>query len=246
MPENAKKCIESWKKYCPDYEIREWNEGNCDLDCCAYVREAYDAKKWAFITDVLRLHVLVEHGGIYMDTDVEVLKPLDGILGCEAVAGFETEKQIMTGLMACEKGHPLFREMLRGYDDARFVREDGSYDMTTNVQRVTALCVKHGLKPDNTLQTVGGITVFPKDYFSPKDFDREAYTITENTCAIHHFDGSWLPEEERLALDLRRKWARFLPGKVASAAARFLAAKKYRGSGAAVKEIVSRTAAYFK
>lgn len=240
LPENAKKCIESWKKYCPDYQIMEWNETNCDLDCCAYVREAYEAKKWAFITDVVRLHVLVEHGGIYMDTDVEVLKPLDGILSYAAVSGFETEKQIPTGLMACEKGHPLFVELLHDYDDAHFIQSDGSYDLTTNVKRVTDICLKYGLQLNNQFQTVNGFTFFPKEYFCPKDYDRETYTITENTYTIHHFNGSWLPDEERLALEIKRKYARFLPRKIAGAVGRFQAANRYRGFVAAIKEILKR------
>lgn len=101
LPPLAVKCIESWKKYCPDYEIKEWNESNFDLNCNEYVREAYEAKKWAFITDVVRLYAMVTEGGIYMDTDVEVLRPLDDLLVYEAVSGFETKTRIPTGLMAC-------------------------------------------------------------------------------------------------------------------------------------------------
>ena len=240
LPESAKKCIASWKKFCPDYEIIEWNESNCDLDCCAYVREAYDAKKWAFITDVIRLQVLVRHGGIYMDTDVEVVKPLDDMLAYRAVSGFEKETQVPTGLMACEKEHPFFVELLHDYDDAHFVRSDGSYDLTTNVKRITDLCVKHGLQLNNTLQTVNGFTLFPKEYFCPKDYDCGTYTLTENTYAIHHFDGSWLPDEDRLALELKRKYVAYLPRKIAGAVARFQAARRYRGTAAAIDAVVSR------
>ena len=91
LPELAQKCIASWKKYCPDYEIKEWNESNFDLNCCDYVREAYEAKKWAFVSDVARLYAMVHEGGIYMDTDVEVIAPLDSLLQYHAVSGFETE-----------------------------------------------------------------------------------------------------------------------------------------------------------
>ena len=237
LPESAKMCIESWKKYCPDYEIIEWNETNCDLDCCAYVREAYHAKKWAFITDVIRLHVLVEYGGIYMDTDVEVLKSLDNILPYEAVSGFETQKQIPTALMACEKRHPFFVELLHNYDNLHFIQPDGSYDMTTNVKRITDVCLKYGLQLNNQFQTVNGFTFFPKEYFCPKDYDRETYMITQNTYTIHHFNGSWLPDEDRLALEIKRKYTRFMPYKIASLLARFQAVNQYRGLVAATKEI---------
>ena len=110
LPEMAHRCIESWKKYCPDYEIKEWNESNFDLNCCAYVREAYAAHKWAFVSDVARLQALVSEGGIYMDTDVEVIKPLDELLKYEAISGFESEDRVPTGMMACEKGHKMFAE----------------------------------------------------------------------------------------------------------------------------------------
>ena len=120
LPILAQKCIESWKKYCPDYEIKEWNEDNFPMDYNDYVKEAYEAKKWAFITDVVRLFALVTEGGIYMDTDVEVIKPLDGLLQYEAVSGFEPCSQIPTGLMASEAHQPLFEELLRDYDKRRW------------------------------------------------------------------------------------------------------------------------------
>ena len=125
LPELAKKCIESWKKFCPDYQIIEWNESNFDLNINTYVKEAYTAEKWAFVSDVARLYALVNYGGIYMDTDVEVLKPLDDILNFKAVSGFETKERIPTGMMACEKGHPLFEEFLREYNEAHFIKNDG-------------------------------------------------------------------------------------------------------------------------
>ena len=112
LPDLAVKCIDSWKKYCPDYEIKEWNEKNFNLDACPYVREAYEAKKWAFVSDYARLYAMVTEGGIYMDTDVEVLKPLDEYLDNLAFSGFQTEKEIPTGIMACEKGFPLFNSDL--------------------------------------------------------------------------------------------------------------------------------------
>jgi len=240
LPESAKKCIESWRKFCPDYEIIEWNETNCDLRNYPYAQEAYDAGKWAFVTDVVRLDVLVQHGGIYMDTDVEVLKSLDDILGYDAVSGFETASQIPTGLMACKKEHPLFVELLQNYAQAHFILEGGGYDLTTNVKRITETCMKYGLQLNNTLQTINGFTLFPKEYFCPKDYDSNACTITENTYTIHHFDGSWLSEEERLVLEAKRQYSGFLPKSVVGVVARFHAVKHFRGIKAALQEIIQR------
>lgn len=240
LPESAKQYIETWKTHCPDYEIMEWNESNFDLNCCDYVREAYDAKKWAFVSDVARLHVLVQHGGIYMDTDVEVLRPLDDLLSYDAVSGFESEKRLPTGLMACCAGHPLFSELLHDYDGLHFVKSDGSFDTTTNVARITKVCLKYGVRLNNTLQTVNGFTLFPKDYFCPKDYETGTMELTDNTYTIHHFDGSWLSEEDRFFLTRKRVYAAYMPRKVAGAFARFAAAKKYRGLRCAAAEIVKR------
>lgn len=238
LPELAQKCIASWKKYCPDYEIIEWNESNFDIDCCVYVREAYEAKKWAFVSDVARLYALVNCGGIYMDTDVEVLRPLDDLLAYEAVSGFEAVDRIPTGLMACREGQPLFVELLHDYDNAHFVKEDGTYDTTTNVTRITNTCLKYGLQLDNTLQTVNGFTLLPYDYLCPKNVETKIVTITNNTLVIHHFDGSWLPEVERLTAVLHRKYNRFLPGRSARLFARFVAVKRLNGFVTAIKETV--------
>lgn len=131
------KCIASWKKYCPDYEIIEWNENNFDIGSNKYLKEAYEAKKWAFASDYIRLYVLYTEGGIYMDTDVEVLKPLDRFLECKAFSGFERKDAIPTGIMACEKGNEIFKELLSYYTDKSFYNEDGSMNQTTNVVTIT-------------------------------------------------------------------------------------------------------------
>lgn len=202
LPELAQKCIESWKKFCPDYEIREWNESNFDLTQNTYAAEAYAAKKWAFVTDYVRLYVMVHYGGIYMDTDVEVTRPLDAFLAEQAFSGFESSRQIPTGIMACEKDFPMFRELLAEYDGRHFTRKDGSYDMTTNVYTITRYCTARGLRPDNTKQTVCGFTLYPSEYFCPKDVQSGIIHATENTHTIHHFSGSWTTDREK-------KWKRF-------------------------------------
>ena len=238
LPELAQKCIASWKKYCPDYEIVEWSETNFDINYCDYVREAYDAKKWAFVSDVARLYALVNYGGIYMDTDVEALRSLDDLLKYEAVSGFEAQDRIPTGLMACLKGQPLFAELLHDYYDAHFIKEDGTYDTTTNVTRITNTCLKYGLKLDNTLQTVNGFTLLPCDYLCPKDAETRALTITENTYVIHHFDGSWLSEVDRLTAEMSRKYNKIIPKRFAGLLGRFVAKKRINGFMAAMKDTV--------
>ncbi|MFR2070553.1 MAG: glycosyltransferase family 32 protein [Bacteroides nordii] len=198
MPELALKCLESWKKHLPDYVIKEWNEDNFDLDAYPYAREAYDNRKFAFVTDIVRLYALYHEGGIYMDTDVEVLKPLDIFLKYDAVSGFESKTQIPTGLMACREGYPLFKELLDEYDGIHFKHTDGSLDFTTNVVRITNACLKYGLIPNNRFQTVNGFTLFPKEYFCPKSYDDGKIYLTENTVTIHHFAGSWLTPKQKI------------------------------------------------
>ena len=197
-PKLAEKCIKSWKKYCPDYEIIEWNEDNFDLSSAPlYVRQAYEAKKWAFVTDYVRLWAMVTYGGIYMDTDVEVIKPLDKFLIHRAFSGFENDTQIPTGIMACEKGFPLFQEFLRYYDDARFMDENGNTSTVTNVLIMTDICLKKGLQQNNTLQTVEGFTLYPRDVFCPFDYHTNRVKRTRRTAVIHWFAGSWVSEEQK-------------------------------------------------
>ncbi len=213
LPKLAIDCIESWKKYCPDYEIIRWDESNFDISSNAYIKEAYDAKKFAFVTDVVRLYVLLNEGGIYMDTDVEVLKPLDDLLKLDAFSGFESDTKIPTGIMAAKKGHKLFAELLQEYDNAHFIKKDGTYDLTTNVIRITKTCKKYGLVQNNSLQTVNGFTLFPKDYFCPKDLITRKLHLTENTYTIHHFDGSWLSEKERFISHKTAKYRNYFSKK---------------------------------
>lgn len=198
LPPLAIKCLESWKKYCPDYEIKRWDETNFDVNYNTYVKEAYESKKWAFITDVVRLYALVNEGGIYMDTDVEVIKPLDDLLIYNAVSGFENDAQIPTGLMACIKGYSLFNELLHEYDDLHFIREDGVMDMTTNVVRITNKCLNYGFVPNNKKQTINGFTLLPKDYLCPKSYLDGKIYLTNNTYTIHHFAGSWHTSKHHL------------------------------------------------
>ena len=201
LPEEAIKCIESWKKYCPDFEIIEWNEKNFDISENMYVLEAYKAHKWAFITDYVRLKVLFDYGGIYMDTDVEVKKPLDQFLGNKGFSGFEDEKFAITAIMGCEKGNLIIGDLLNYYNGRHFVMPDGTYDMTTNVVTITNYFVSKGLLLNNKLQDIEGFVLYPKDFFCPKDHATGKIKCTKNTYTIHHFAGSWhTPSQKAKAL----------------------------------------------
>ena len=223
-PKLAKKCIKSWKKYCKDYDIVEWNEDNFDISSAPlYVRQAYEAKKWAFVTDYVRLWAMVNYGGIYMDTDVEVLKPLDQFLKHKAFSGFEDEIHIPTGIMACEKDFPLFNEFLHYYDDACFYNESGEISYITNVTIMTDSCLKKGLVQNNTLQNIEGFVLYPNDFFCPISYATRELNKTKNTYTIHWFSGSWQSKEvkeehkkrvKRQKREKRKDWIIHFPNRV--------------------------------
>lgn len=184
------KCIESWRKFCPDYEIKEWNENNFDVKRCKYVEDAYNAKKWAFVSDYCRFFVLYEYGGIYLDTDVEILKPLDGLP--DTFVGFERATMVASGLIrGAGKGDRICREMLDSYETDSFTDENGKPNLYTVCDRETEILKKHGLILNDEKQTVCGTTVFPTEYFNPKGGDYGKEIITDNTYTIHHYLASW-------------------------------------------------------
>lgn len=211
------KCMRSWKKYCPDYEIIEWNEENFEINCCAYVQEAYEAKKWAFVSDYARLKILHEQGGIYLDTDVELIRNLDEFLNLEAFMGIEQEperehQEVATGLATgAVPGHPILKEMMADYENSHFLRPDGSVDTTTCTVRNTAVLAKHGFNYKNERQIVGGVTIFPWDYFCPMYRETHIIHRTANTVAIHRYGLSWTPIENQRARSKRirkQNWER--------------------------------------
>lgn len=201
-PADAIQCIESWRNTLPEYEIVEWNEDNFDIDFNKYVRQAYDARKFAFVSDVARLYALYNQGGIYMDCDVEVVKPLDELLNFETVAGFETSGCISTALIGAVPGSPIISELLEAYSQRSFVRLDGSFDTTTNVDFITDIMKSYGLILNDKPQTIKGLTILPWEYLSPKSVNDGKVYATDNTLAIHHFAGSWLSPT-------RRRWNKF-------------------------------------
>lgn len=200
LPKLAQKCINSWKKYCPDYEIVRWDENTFDINSNIYVKEAYEAKKYAFVTDYVRLFALYTQGGVYMDTDVEVIKNINEFLDNKSFSGFETETAIPTGIMASEANLSIFKQFLDYYKDRHFIKENGDLDITTNVITITKIMKENGLKLNNTLQTVNDFTLYPKEYFCPINYSTKKPDITENTYTIHWFSGSWVPMKEKIKI----------------------------------------------
>lgn len=210
LPKKALKCIASWKKACPDYKIVEWNEENFDLTTCPlYVRQAYDAKKWAFVTDYVRLKLVYEHGGIYLDTDVELIKNLDQLLQYEAYFGFETKEYIATGLGFGAVPHcEVLIDMMRDYDEIPFVLEDGSFNILPCPQRNTAALIARGLVQDGSVQLLeGNIRILSPEYLCPLNYVNGIMRRTPNTISIHWYAATWHTEEEnRIHRMLVRKY----------------------------------------
>ena len=200
LPPLAVKCIESWKKYLPDYEIKEWNEDNFDVNIIPYTQEAYEAKKYAFVSDYARFWILYKYGGLYFDTDVEVIKPMDDIIakgpfmGCENEVDHKgaTALAVAPGLgLGVNPGLGLYKEMLDLYEGMRFVKENGGLNTTTVVEYTSNLLYKRGLENKSEIQFVGEIYIYPKEYFCPMDFHTKKITITSKTVSIHHYSASW-------------------------------------------------------
>lgn len=195
MPELAKKCIASWQSYLPDYELREWNEDVFDVNSNLYVKQAYENRKYAFVTDYVRLYALYTVGGVYMDTDVEVTGSYDPFLHHNAFSGFENNNYVPTGMMAAAKGSIWAKDLLEQYNNRVFIKEDGTFDLTTNTSMITNYMVSKGLVRNNTYQDFPGLcTMYPSDFFCPKDHTTGIIHITSNTVCIHHFAGSWMDQ----------------------------------------------------
>ena len=207
LPSLAVKCIASWRKFLPDYEIREWNEDNFDVGAIAYTREAYAARKYAFVSDYARFKILYEHGGLYFDTDVEVIRPLDDLIargpfmGCERDAAGAAAPSVAPGLgLGVNPGLPFYGELLDLYAGLHFQRPDGSLDLKTVVEYTTELLRRHGLRDESGVQQVAGVWIYPQAYFCPVSVVDGKLRITPETRTIHHYAQSWLPAW--------RQWAR--------------------------------------
>lgn len=208
LPALAIKCIESWKKYLPDYEIKEWNEDNFDVYSNQYTTEAYQAKKYAYVSDYARFLALYNEGGLYFDTDVEIIKPLDDIIakgpfmGCEKDGdGIDNYPDVAPGLIVgCEPQSEIIKELFSIYDTFSFIAENpksnnGLYK--TVVTYTTEILINHGLTKVTGIQQVEEFTIYPKEYFNPLAHINQL-EVTDNTRTIHHYAGTWLPKKYRL------------------------------------------------
>ena len=196
----AERCIASWKKYCPDYEIVCWDESNFDVTQNIYVKEAYENKKWAFVSDYARVFILYHYGGVYLDADAEVIKPIDSILINEtAVTGYSNEFWIPAALIAAEKHNEWIGALLHYYDDKHFIQSDGSFDQTTNTIIITNISTRFfGFKPGDNYIKAGNVRLFPYVYFTPYKYNpilkngTPKFKIDKHyTYVVHHFAGSW-------------------------------------------------------
>lgn len=198
LPPLAEKCLASWKKYLPEYEIIEWNEDNFPIDDFIFAKEALENRKFAFVSDVARLYAMEKMGGIYMDTDVEALKSLDEFLHHAAFSGFENDDFVPTGIMASEKNGTWVKELLAYYDNKPFVNADGSMETTSNTFIITQMMKQKGFKMTNSFQEIEGYVAFyPNDYFCPKSYKTGRIELTKNSACIHHFAKSWIPAGKR-------------------------------------------------
>lgn len=198
IPEKDKKNIETWKKYCPDYEIKLWNEKNYVIPDVAYVKDAALMKKWGHVCDYARLDVLYRYGGIYFDTDVEIIKSFDELLKYKGFIGFENQLNVNTGQgIGAEPGNITVKGMMDAYLTRSFILEDGSCDLTPCPEINTLYLVERGLLQNNSRQTVEELEIFPTEYFCPKHILTGKITITSQTFSIHHFAGNWFEPEKK-------------------------------------------------
>lgn len=221
LPASALKCIDSWKKFFPDYEIKEWNEDNFDVNILPYTQAAYAAKKYAFVSDYARFWVLYKYGGLYFDTDVEVIAPFDDILDKGGFMGCEIDQTesyaVAPGLgLGVMPQSLLCREILEVYEGLPFFTENQQVNPYAVVRITTDVLLKHGLQPKKGIQTVEGITVYPAEYFNPLDDATGRLKVTKNTRSIHWFAKTWVDNHSPLRTKLTRLARRLLGSRTLS------------------------------
>lgn len=196
LPKSAEYCLQTWKKFCPEYTIKRWDETNFDVYQNKFVKQAYEAKKYAFVSDYARFAILEENGGIYVDTDVEFIKPIDSFLEEEAFMGFEKAKGVLTGVApgliigAC--AHQTFLKDIKAiYETMEFQNEEGIRTARSVVEYTTEYLKEKGLKMVDQKQKIGEVTIYPASVFCPKDFETGELSVEENTVSIHQYDSTW-------------------------------------------------------
>ena len=212
MPELYLRCLESWRKYAPDYEIKIWNLETYKPDKCLFFEQAIEHKNWAFASDYARADLLYRYGGIYMDLDVEMLRPVDDLLYNDAYMSFESLDRIECGSgMGSRPGHPIIKEICESYEKRPYLKADGTWDNSTCPVRYTQVIEKHGLKKDGGFQFVEDITVYPFEVLTGKSFDTGIIYSSDLSYTVHHHNGSWIPDPAHKAMNERyNKIQRFL------------------------------------
>ncbi len=217
LPEKAVKCVESWRKYCPDWKIKEWNEKNYDVQKIPYIRDAYKEKKWAFVSDYARLDVVWQHGGIYLDTDVELIKPLDSLLEQEGFFALERQSLcINTGLgFGAVPENRVLGQLMELYENLSFYTEDGRLNLIACPRYSTDFFLKRGYQIKDATQYCEEIFIYGSEYFCPMDFNTGQMTITENTYGIHWYEASWFPESDKKIHDVEMRIRERYPERLA-------------------------------
>ena len=234
LPEMAEKCIASWRKYNPGYQIKRWDENNFDLACDFFPREAHQVGRWAFVSDYARLKIIYENGGIYLDTDVEVIKSLDELLSFQCFLGAETDGYIATGLgFGAEKGSTVVGKMLDAYKGKHFQIGRGVFKDIPCPEINTPPLIELGYSYSaSKIWSIPEVTVFPPEYFCPVDYITGATKITDKTYSIHHFSASWVSEQDiaiRRAVENARKNYKGIRYLVEKQKALYKVAKEYNG-----------------
>lgn len=212
-PDIVKKCIDSWEINLPGYEIKEWNESNFNINDHLFTKEAYEMKNYAFVSDYVRVYVLYLYGGIYLDTDTEIVKNLDRFLIHDSFWGFEEKNYIGTSLIGAKRGNQLIKQFLDFYESTSLINDDGTINSFTNVSVVSQMVTELGINLNGKYQEVKSIAViYPQDYFSPYDYINCYMKQTTNTCAIHHFHKSWLPLNVRIKGNVKKVLAKMVGG----------------------------------
>jgi hypothetical protein len=196
IPPDEESYIEGWKRALPDYDFRLWNESNFDVNSTVFTRLTAKAKKWAFVSDYVHAYAIYHYGGVTLDTDVEVIRPLDDLLERNTCfSGFEDGIHVAPGLIfAGEKRCVVAKELMEFYSNFEILNKDGSLNLLSSPKILTAMLLKYGLRQDNTYQQLGNMTVYPMDFFCPKSARTGLLTVTNNTYSIHHFKASWVSD----------------------------------------------------
>ncbi len=212
LPKSVKFCIKSWKEKCPDFKIIQINENNFKIsEKCKFVQEAYMKEKWAFVSDYARVETIFLYGGIYLDTDVELICSLDKLIrDCRGYFGFEKKDIINSGLgFACEKGEPILKEIMMYYEKLKY--DESNLTNNASPAIITKILAENGIRLDNSYQIINGIKILPMDYLCPENMYTGKKKYTQNTVSVHHYSASWMSNKDRKKMKIIIMIKKILP-----------------------------------